>query len=236
MRAFILVGGLGTRLRGMGITQPKAMVEIGGRPFLEFLLLFLARHGLREIIFCVGYGADEIRSWFGDGSRWGVSILYSLEESPLGTGGALKQAEPFAVEENLVCNGDSFLELDLSALVSFHRRKKALASIGAITVHSIGDYGNIQTGRGGRITAFTEKSAGGRGLVNGGIYLLQKQVWRMIPGGGALSLEKETFPRLAEDGRCYAYRAAGYFLDIGTPERLDRARAELPSVMQRILS
>ncbi|HOC23718.1 MAG TPA: nucleotidyltransferase family protein [bacterium] len=235
MRAFILVGGLGTRLRALGITQPKAMVDIGGRPFLEYLVRYLARHNLREIVFCIGYGAEEIRSWFDDGSRWGVKILYSAEKSPLGTGGALKQAESFAVEENLVCNGDSFLELELPDFANFHRKRRALASIAAINVHSMGDYGNIQTGRGGRINAFAEKSAGGRGLINGGVYLLQREVWETIPGGGPLSLEREIFPRLAEGGRCYAYKTAGYFLDIGTPERLDRARAELPSVMQRIL-
>jgi len=213
MRAFILVGGLGTRLRTLGITQPKAMVEIGGRPFLEYLVLCLARHGLREIVFCVGYGADEIRSWFDDGSRWGMEFFYSTEKSPLGTGGALKQAESFAVEENLVCNGDSFLELELSGFISFHRKRKALASIAAITVHSTGDYGSIQISRGGRIADFAEKNDGGRGLINGGIYLMQREVWGMLPAGGPLSLEREIFPLLAESGRCYVYKAAGYFLD-----------------------
>jgi NDP-sugar pyrophosphorylase family protein len=232
MKAFILVGGLGTRLRSLGITQPKPMVDIGGRPFLEYLVLYLAGQEIRDFVFCVGYGAEEILRWFGDGSRWGVRLDYSVETTPLGTGGAFKNAESFAADENLVLNGDSFLELELRRFIAFHRRKNALASVAAITVPASQDYGTIQTGRAGRIRAFSEKIPGGTGLINGGIYLMQREVLGYIPQGQPVSIEKETFPRLLATGRCYAFKTKGYFLDIGTPERLEIARRDLPALFK----
>lgn len=228
MKVFILVGGLGTRLRSLGITSPKPMVEIGGRPFLEYLVRDLLRQELRDLVFCIGYGAEEIRSHFGDGRDWGAAFAYSLESGPLGTAGALKNAESYAAAENLVLNGDSLLEIDLAAFADFHRRHTALASIATIAVPVRDDYGAIRTTRTGRILAFAEKGRGGRGLINGGVYLLNREVFSMIPAGGPVSIEKEIFPLLVATGRCFACTSTGFFLDIGTPERLASARATLP--------
>ncbi|HNW59791.1 MAG TPA: nucleotidyltransferase family protein [bacterium] len=228
MKAFILVGGLGTRLRSLGITRPKAMIEIGGRPFLEYLVADLTRQGLLDIVFCVGYGAEQIRRHFGEGRAWGARLAYSLENEPLGTGGALKNAEAHAVEENLVCNGDSFLELDLKTFADFHRQHQALASIAAIPVPVRDDYGALRMAETGQILAFSEKKPGGQGLINGGVYLLNREALEMIPPGRPVSIEHETFPLLVATGRCFGCTTTGFFLDIGTPQRLAQARATLP--------
>jgi len=204
------------------------MIEIGGRPFLEYLVRDLLRQGLRDLVFCVGYGAEQIRRFFGDGHDWGAAFAYSQETAPLGTAGALKNAETHAAAENLVLNGDSFLEIDLAAFTAFHHRHAALASIATVAVPLRDDYGAIRTARTGRILAFSEKVPGGHGRVNGGIYLFNREIFSLIPAGRPVSIEEEIFPQLVATGRCYACNTTGFFLDIGTPERLAVARKILP--------
>ncbi len=234
MKAFILVGGLGTRLRKIGITQPKPMILINKRPFLEYLILSLKQFGIREIVLCVGYGAEVVQNYFGTGQKSGVQIYYSREENPLGTGGAIRNAHAFADEENLILNGDSFLELDYHQLIAYHHEKKAQVTIATITIPTIQDYGNIQTDEEGRILSFAEKIPGEKGLINGGIYLFQKKALDFIAEDRPVSIEKETFPILVSTGQCFAFKADGYFLDIGTPDRLERARIELPEVFKNL--
>ncbi len=232
MKAFILVGGLGTRLREIGITQPKPMILINQRPFLEYLILSLKQFGICEIVLCVGYGAEIVQNYFGTGQKLDVQIYYSLEKNPLGTGGAIKNAHAFADEENLILNGDSFLELDYHQFIAYHHGKKAQVTIATITIPTTQDYGNIQTDADGRILSFAEKIPGEKGIINGGIYLFQKNALDDIPDGRPVSIEKETFPALIPTGQCYAFKADGYFLDIGTPERLKRAQLELPEAFK----
>lgn len=233
MRGFILVGGLGTRLRTIGITRPKPMIEINGRPFLEYLIRNLRRNKITEIVLCVGFGAEIVQNHFRDGNRLGVKIFYSNEEMPLGTGGAIKNAEEFAVDENIILNGDSYLELNYGAMLAFHRQKEALATIACTPVEMTGDYGSIRLTETQQILDFSEKvDSGTNGLINGGVYIFGKEAFSHIPAQQKVSIEEETFPELVKTQKCFAWKTRGYFLDIGTPERLSRARIELPDFFE----
>jgi len=226
MKAVILTGGLGTRLRGLTET-PKALLEIAGRPFLEYQFRLLARFGFREIVLCIGYKGESIRDRFGDGSKVGATLLYSCEEDQLlGTGGALKKAEEYVSDRFLVLNGDSYLELDLDKLKAFHASRTVLGTIAASTVEDAKDYGSLQLEKDGMIAGFVEKSrSSGKGIVNAGVYLLEKEFLDLIPPGRVCSLEREAFPQAITKGnRLSAFVSSNPFIDIGTPERYAQAQ------------
>ena len=226
IKAVILVGGLGTRLRSVVTSKPKVMAPIGERSFLELLVRQLRSQGIRQLVFCTGYLADQIESKFGDGNSWDVSIEYSKEEMPLGTGGAVKLARRHLGDapEFLVLNGDSFLEIDLLSLLAFHRQHKgAIATMAILRVESASRYGTVDADANGKVTGFAEKT--GKevpGLINGGIYVFNQAVMQHIPEGSA-SLERDVFPRLLNQG-VYTQEQHGKFIDIGTPA--DYARAQ----------
>jgi NDP-sugar pyrophosphorylase family protein len=232
VKAVLLVGGLGTRLRPVVSSQPKALASIGGRSFLELLVRQLSAQGIRHLVLCTGYLADQIESLCGDGSDWDVSIEYSREKEPMGTAGAIKLAERYllGVPEFLVLNGDSFLEIDFRELMTFHRRNQpAVASLAVRQVEDASRYGTVQLDARGRVTGFAEKTGSpAPGLVNAGIYVFSESVWRSIPQGPA-SLEKEVFPELLKQG-VYAHEQHGIFIDIGTPADYARAQELLRSV------
>ncbi len=217
-KAVLLVGGLGTRLRTVVPSTPKPLAPVGDRPFLELLIRQLGNQGIRNLILCTGYLADQIEREFGDGSDLGVSIEYSKELQPLGTAGALKFAERFlqGVPEFLVMNGDSFLELDLRQLMQFHRTRGGLATMAIVSVENASRYGTVHVDSANRITKFLEKTGDAcPGLINAGIYVFSPAILEHIPTG-PVSLEKEVFPRLLDQG-VYAAREHGVFIDIGTP-------------------
>jgi NDP-sugar pyrophosphorylase family protein len=226
IKAVMLVGGLGTRLRSVVPSAPKVLASIGEKPFLELLVRQLRSQGIRQLVMCTGYLADQVESTFGDGRIWDVSIEYSKEEMPLGTAGAVKLAGRYLadVPEFLVLNGDSFLEFDLRSLMAFHRRHDgAVATLAVLRVENASRYGTVDADANGRVTGFAEKS--GReapGLVNGGIYVFNHSVLQHIPEG-QVSLERDVFPRLLDQG-VYAQEQHGKFIDIGTPA--DYARAQ----------
>jgi len=224
--AVLLVGGKGTRLRSVVPSAPKPMAALGGQSFLELLVRQLRSQGIRRLVMCSGYLAEQIEEKFGDGSAWDVSIAYSREQEPMGTGGAVKLARPhFDVHPDfLVMNGDSFLETDFARLVQFHRERKGLASMAVVPVEDAGRYGTVRVDSGNRVTGFTEKTgAGAAGLINAGVYVFNREVFEHIPEGPA-SLEKDVFPGVLERG-VYALEQSGIFIDIGTPEDYARARA-----------
>jgi NDP-sugar pyrophosphorylase family protein len=202
------------------------MAPIGERSFLELLVRQLRLQGIRRFVFCTGYLADQIERKFGDGKDWSVSIEYSKEEIPLGTGGAVKLAGRYLgdVPEFLVLNGDSFLEIDLPSLIAFHRQHDgAIATMAVLRVESASRYGTVHADANGKVTGFAEKT--GRevpGLINGGIYVFNQAVMQHIPEGPA-SLERDVFPQLLDQG-VYAQEQHGKFIDIGTPA--DYARAQ----------
>ena len=226
VKAIVLVGGLGTRLRSVVASKPKVLASIGERSFLELLVRQLRSQGIRQLVMCTGYLADQIESEFGDGKGWDVSIEYSMEEMPLGTAGAVKLAQRHLgeVSDFLVLNGDSFLEIDFHDLIAFHRAHEgAIASMAVLQVPDASRYGTVGVDTSGRVIGFAEKTGShAPGLVNGGVYVFTQAVLQYIPEGPA-SLERDVFPRLLDQG-VYAQEQRGLFIDIGTPA--DYARAQ----------
>jgi D-glycero-alpha-D-manno-heptose 1-phosphate guanylyltransferase len=226
IKAIMLVGGLGTRLRSVVPFTPKVLASIGERSFLELLVRQLRSQGIRRLVMCTGYLADQIESKFGDGRMWDVSIEYSREEIPLGTAGAMKLAQRYLrdIPEFLVLNGDSFLEVDFRSLMAFHRgHGGAMATMAVLRVENASRYGTVDMDATGRVTGFAEKTGSeAPGLVNGGIYILSQSALQHIPEGPA-SLERDVFPRLLAQG-VYGQELRGMFIDIGTP--VDYARAQ----------
>ncbi len=226
MQALILVGGLGTRLRKVVNSCPKPMMQVGGRPFLEYLILQLKRYNLTEIILSIGYLGDKIREYFQNGRKWGVRIRYSEEKAPLGTGGAIKLAEDLIkTDDFLVLNGDSYLDINLNQLIEFHKLQKALATLALVEVCKPDRYGVVEVDKDYHIMNFREKGAVSKSsLINGGIYIFHKEMFSSIPKGN-ISLEKNIFPLLMGK-RFYGRPHKVYFIDIGVPGDYDRIQKE----------
>jgi len=225
MKALLLVGGLGTRLRSTVPALPKPLATIGDRPFLELLVRQLARQGICNLVMCTGYLAEQIEETFGEGRDFGAAIEYSKETVPLGTAGALKAAQRYVQDdpEFLVLNGDSFLEIDFNELVDFRRKHGSVATMAVVPVQNASRYGTVQVGADSRVTRFAEKTGENKpGIINAGVYVFGRTVFAHIPDGPA-NLEKEIFPHLLELG-VYAVQQQGMFIDIGTPDDYARAR------------
>ncbi len=230
--AVVLAGGLGTRLRPVVSDRPKPLAEIGGRPFLEYVLGQVRRAGIRDVTLCTGHGAEQVEAAFGDGETLGLSISYSVEREPLGTGGALRQLGPrLAGRPLVVMNGDSFFDIALDELFAFHAAHGAVASIALRHVESTARYGSVSIDAEGRITAFAEKQPdAGPGLINGGIYVFGPDVLSLISDRTPLSLERDVFPALIPLG-VFGRPFGGYFVDIGLPSDYEQLRAEPDQLM-----
>lgn len=219
MKAIILAGGFGTRLRSVVRNKPKPMAVVAGHPFLEFLIMQLSAARIKDIIVSVGYKADYIKKYFKAGARWGVRISYSTEDEPLGTAGAVKRAlSTIRDEAVIVMNGDSFFAIDFKKMIAAHKKKKAKMTIAVKRCNDTRRYGFVVFDASGDVLAFTEKSKKSTGTINGGIYCIDAEVRRMIPVGN-VSLEKEILPKLVNNG-LYAFENEGFFVDIGTPRSL----------------
>jgi NDP-sugar pyrophosphorylase family protein len=224
MKALILAGGLGTRLRTIAQDVPKPMVPVHGKPFLEHQLEQLKAQGFEDLVFCVSYLAEHIREHFGNGDRWGVQIAYATENQLLGTAGAIKNAHRYIEDAFLVLNGDSFLEIDFLTMVRSHRCRQQADSrvIGTVAVVATEDatsYGALELAADGRILAFREKQVDGPGWINSGAYVLEPTVLATIPTGRATSIERDIFPTIVELGyHLFSHPLQGFFVDIGTPE------------------
>jgi NDP-sugar pyrophosphorylase family protein len=222
----LLVGGMGTRLRPVLPSTPKALATVGDRAFLELLIRQLKYQGFRRLVMCTGFLAHQIEDKFGDGTTLGVAIEYSREQHPLGTAGAVKLAQSHLerASQFIVMNGDSFLETDFDALIRLHRGHDGLASITVFQVADTNRYGTVQIAARNRVIGFTEKSGPNvPGLVNAGVYIFNSEIFEYIPDGPA-SLERDVFPRILGRG-VYALEQHGLFIDIGTPEDYARAQA-----------
>jgi D-glycero-alpha-D-manno-heptose 1-phosphate guanylyltransferase len=217
--AVILCGGRGTRLRSVVADRPKPMAALGERPFLELLLDYAAGFGYRRFVLAAGYLAEAIERHFAGGYK-GLEVLVSREPGPLDTAGAVKQAEPLLRGDRLlVLNGDSFCRTDLAALEKFAQEKGAAAAVTVAGVPDIAAYGAVELAADGRVTAFREKgAAGGAGLVNAGIYLLDRALLGRVPAGEKYSMERGLLPALVEEGEVFGFKTDGTLYDIGTPE------------------
>ena len=224
IRAFVLCGGLGTRLRSVINDRPKSMAVVAGVPFLEIILRQLRACGIREVVLGTGYRAEQIEEYFRNGARLGLSINYSREPEALGTAGAVKLAEPMLGDPALVLNGDSFANWSLADLLRMYREKQATTVMALQSVLDVSRYGSVAVDEDGRVTEFVEKGARvGPGLINAGVYLLQKQFVIDLPKATPISLEREVFPRLL-GGNLHGVISQGDFIDIGIPADLERAQ------------
>jgi mannose-1-phosphate guanylyltransferase len=222
VKAIILVGGEGLRLRPLTCNLPKPMVPIVNRPFLEHMVEHLKRHRIIDIILAICYLPDRIQQHFGDGSSFGVKLSYAVEQTPLGTGGAVKNAEQFLKDTFLVFNGDIFSDLDLTDMINFHRAHKAKATIALTPVKDPTSYGVVELNGQSRVKGFIEKPSLGRvtsNLINAGTYVLEPDVLALIPSGVRSMLERGLFPDLVQhDIPFYGFNSQAYWLDIGKPD------------------
>jgi NDP-sugar pyrophosphorylase family protein len=229
VRAFVLCGGQGTRLRPVVADRPKSMALISGTPFLQLLLERLGSQGIGDVILGTGYMAEKIERYFGHGKHFALRIRYSREHEPRGTAGALKLAEPLISDPVLVLNGDSYVEWKLVPMLELFRAKDADL---VVVLHAVADvtrYGSVALDDDGRVTEFIEKGIrAGPGLINAGVYLLRKQIVRHLPAETAISLERQVFPRLLDRG-VYGLVCTGLFIDIGIPDDFNRAQTLLAS-------
>ena len=223
MKAIILVGGEATRLHPLTYNTPKAMVPVLNTPFLEYVIRHLSSHGIKDIILAQSHFSQPIENYFKDGSRFGVKLSYTIEDTPLGTAGAVKNAEKHLDETFLVLNGDVFTDLDITAMIAFHRERKAKATIALTQVDDPTSYGLIETNVRGRVTQFVEKPNRKQittNMINAGTYTLEPDTLSRIPPQTNFSFERELFPLLLDQGEpIYAYPSAAYWIDIGTPEK-----------------
>jgi mannose-1-phosphate guanylyltransferase/phosphomannomutase len=246
MKAVVMAGGEGTRLRPLTSNQPKPMVPIVGKPCMEHILELAGRHGIEDVIVTVAFLPQAIRSYFGDGESLGMNVEYSVEESPLGTAGSVRLASGRLDDTFLVISGDALCDFDLTKVVDFHREKGAAATIALKSVENPLEFGIVVTDRDGRIERFLEKPSWSQvfsDTINTGVYVLEPEVLKHVPEDCPYDFSKELFPLLLEMGRpMYGFVAEGYWQDIGNLaqyrqanfDALDgRVELEIPGVRLR---
>ena len=224
MKAIVLVGGEGTRLRPLTLTTPKQMLPIAGRPMIERVIDQLAAHGISEVVLSLGYRPDAFREAYPDGCCGAVALTYAVESEPLDTAGAIAFAAANAgiAETFVVVNGDVLTDLDVGALVDFHQTRGAEATIALTPVEDPSAFGVVPTDGDGRVTSFIEKPRredAPTNLINAGTYVCEASVLARIPAGRRVSIERETFPALVAGGRLFALASDAAWVDVGTPQR-----------------
>lgn len=222
--AAILAGGLGTRLKSVVADRPKVLAEIADRPFLSYLLDKLIYTGVKRVVLCTGYMANHIEKEFGY-SYGTLSLFYSEEKTPLGTAGALRNAEELLESESiLVMNGDSYCDVDIKTFWQWHSNNNSTGSLLLVKMLEANRYGCIQTDQSNMIIQFKEKGKQStEGWINAGIYLLKKELIKSIPGNRSVSLEREMFPLWLSKNLIFGYKCSDAFIDIGIPEDLKKA-------------
>lgn len=220
----LLVGGLGTRLKPLTNETPKPMLPIAGIPVTEHQILAAKKAGITTVVLATSYLSEVFTPYFGDGSKWGMKLLYAVEEEPLGTGGAIRNAaQLLGNDENVVIfNGDVLSHHDIAAQVKFHEEKNADVTLHLISVQDARAFGCVPTDEDGRVTAFLEKMENPvTNSINAGCYVFNRATIDQIPLGKVVSVERETFPALVASGRpVFGYKEQSYWLDVGTPAAL----------------
>lgn len=255
MQALILTGGLGTRLRPITFNTLKPLLPISNAPFLRYPIAALRRAGVREVILCSSDDPAPYAGLVRDEKKAGTRVLCSREKEKLGTGGAIKNAKRFIKASPFIAmNGDSLTDLDFSKMMKFHKSKKAALTLALIPIEDPSQYGLVETDANSRVVEFIEKPSAseearkGRDLINGGMYLMEREVLDLIPKGSVCSLERDIFPEMIRRNRPvygYAARVSTYWLDIGTPDKylkgnLDvvagRVKPALPKSVRRTIA
>ncbi len=235
MKAVVMAGGEGSRLRPLTVGRPKPMVPVVSKPVMAHILDLLKRNGITDVVVTVQYLADMIQDFFGNGHSFGMNIEYAVEEMPLGTAGSVKNAEPYLSRDEpfLIISGDALTDFNLGEIVAFHQNRQAIATLTLYRVPNPLEYGVVITDADGRITQFQEKPSWGEVMsdtVNTGIYVIQPEVLDLIEPNKSVDWSKDVFPRLLEGGDpLYGYVASGYWCDIGNIEEYMRASFDLLS-------
>jgi mannose-1-phosphate guanylyltransferase len=233
VRAIVLVGGEGTRLRPLTYTTPKPLLPIANQPFLERQLTWLDRHGINEVVLSLGYLPDAFAARFPNDRFGNLSLRYAVEDEPLGTAGGIRYAAEVAGIDDrfVVCNGDVLTTIDLTEMVGFHDAQGAEATIHLCRVDDPSAFGVVPTRADGEVMAFVEKPPPGRvpsHWINAGTYVLEPSVLDRIPPRLTVSIERETFPRMLDrHGRLFALQSSAYWIDIGTPAKYLEAHADV---------
>ncbi len=231
MKAIILAGGLGTRLRPLTYKTPKALLPFQGRTLTEQVLDVLKKSNITDIYLSIGYMADKIKDYFGDGSKFGVKITYVEEKEPLGTAGPLNLLKK--LESSFVMlNGDNLFNADFNKMLEFHKKNKAVGTIALTQVDDPSHYGAARM-EGDRIIEFVEKPKKGEepsNLISTGYYILEPEVFDIVKGKKSVMFEYDVFPILAKQGKLFGYPANGQWFDIGTSEKLEKADKEWKGV------
>ena len=219
-KVVILVGGSGTRLQPLTYEKPKSMVPVLNKPFMEHIIAYLRQFGIEDVILTLNYLPEVIQNYFGDGSRFGVRLAYCVENEPMGTAGAVKNAEAYLNSTFIVLNGDVFTDLDIADMLACHRAKGARATISLHRVDNPSAFGVVETDSDRRVGRFIEKpplAEATTNWINAGTYILEPEVLEHIPAKSHHMFEKGLFPRLLEMGApVYGYPSSGYWMDMGT--------------------
>jgi mannose-1-phosphate guanylyltransferase/phosphomannomutase len=231
MKAVIMAGGEGTRLRPLTSNAPKPMMPVANRPMMEHIVNLLKQHGIDEIVVTVAFLANHIRNYFGDGSELGVKMSYATEETPLGTAGSVRNAMDVLTERFLVISGDVLTDIDLGSIMRFHEEKQALATIGLTPVDNPLEFGIVITREDGSIERFLEKPTWGQvfsDTINTGIFVLEPEVFDYIPADRSVDFSSEVFPAILADGKpLFGAVTEGYWEDVGTLEAYARAHKDV---------
>ena len=233
----LLVGGFGTRLKPLTSESPKPMLPVAGLPVTEHQILAAKKAGVHTLVLATSYLSEVFTPYFGDGSRWGIKILYAVEKEPLGTGGAIRNAAQMLDLANLgdepivIFNGDVLSRHSIADQIAFHQSKSADATLHLIEVEDARAFGCVPTNADGRVTAFLEKMDNPvTNSINAGCYVFHPSILDRIPLGEVVSIERETFPALVESGRpVFGYKEQAYWLDVGTPAALFKGSRDLIS-------
>lgn len=227
MKAVILAGGVGTRLRPLTYVMPKCLLPVAGVPLLEWTMRYLKSYGISEFVVCVAYLKNQVMDAIGDGSRLGAKVEYAKAEAPMGTGGQLKTAEPFIDDTFVAMNGDIVTSMDVRNLVRLHTIKPKIATIAMKRFEVKVPYGHVTTNADGSISNFEEKPTL-EFMANAGVYVFEKRIFDYVPAGRVSSLETEVFPALISNKeRPNSYFEDAYWSDVGTMVDFEKVNDEL---------
>ncbi len=224
MKAVILAGGEGTRMRPITFLNPKPMLPLVNRPFMENFVLWIKSHRIKDIIFSTGYLSEIFKNYFGDGSRFGMNFTWVQEKEPLDTCGGVKNVEKYLDNNSfLVFNGDILSSIDLTEMVAFHKRKRADITISLTRVEDPASYGLVPVDKESKVMQFLEKPEHGEAitdLINAGIYIIEPNIMGLVPEGKRYSFERDLFPDVLDKGyKVFGYVSDEYWLDVGTPQK-----------------
>jgi D-glycero-alpha-D-manno-heptose 1-phosphate guanylyltransferase len=224
--AIILAGGLGTRLRSAVPDLPKCMASVAGKPFIYYVIDYYKKQGMSRFIFCLGYKHEVIENYLLESFNE-LEYIVTIEEEPLGTGGAIYQGALKAkTADAIVLNGDTLFKVDVDKLLTFHKQRKSDCTLCLKEMHHTDRYGVVETNSEGRITSFKEKKYYERSVINGGVYALNVESFLKIKFPAKFSFEKDYFEKYVDNKNMYGLLQSGYFIDIGIPEDYNRAQED----------